>query len=97
MIEISVKRGERESGLTCDDYVLVAWNQNEDGTKSPVLNASSPPEVSGADMVYAVGVMAIAMEKNSDQAVKVVGALLKSTLEKGLTMLEAASEPEIKA
>jgi hypothetical protein len=99
MIKLTFERDGQEQELKCDGYVLVAWNQELDGTKvfPPVVSASSSPEVSGSDMVYTVGVLAIAMQKSEDPTVRLAGELVKNTLEKGLTMLEAASEPEIKA
>jgi hypothetical protein len=99
MIKLTFERDGQEQELKCDGYVLVAWNQELDGSKvfPPLINASSPPEMSGSDMVYAVGTLAIAMQKSADPTVRLSGELLKSTLEKGLTMLEAATESEIKA
>ena len=99
MIKISFERGGHTQELSCDGYVLVAWNLKEDGTKvfPPLINASTPPDVSGTDMVYAVGSLALAMEGSEDKSVQLVGKLMRTSLEKGLTLLEAATESGVES
>lgn len=96
-MKITIERNGRVSELECDEYVLLTWNMELDGSKvfPPLLSASAPPEALGTEMVYTVGVLANAMMQNPNETVQVVGSLMKATLEKGLGMLEAASQGEI--
>jgi len=98
-IEITAKSEGRESVLTCDGYIIVSWAKELDGSKvhPPRLSASVPTELVGPELTYAVGVLAASMQNDKNPRVRLMGELIRATLEKGFAQLEAVSLPEIES
>jgi hypothetical protein len=95
-IKITVQRGEDgEPGVVeYDEFVLIGWDKNEDGSSQTFTQSSALPGEEGEHLLLSAKAIARAMKKHPNPAAQAIGTIMENTIQSGLDHLQRAMEAD---
>ena len=95
-IKITVQRGEEGAPgvVEFDEFVLIGWDENADGSTRVLTQTSAPPGENGGHLLLAARSLAKAMQKSMSPAAQAIGVVMDNSIESGLAHIQSAMDGE---